>query len=460
MNTQSLTRTFWSYTIPSIAALMVSGLYAVVDGMFIGHAMGSDGLAALNLSWPLAGTLWAVAMLVGMGGGAELSMARGAQDTTRQAVTLTMTLLLMLGLGAGSGALILLGSASFLTAQGTGQPLLDHGLDYLAVQGWFAPVLVAGMALPLILRNLGAPGMATAAMLAGAVLNGLFNWILVIRLDLGLAGAALSTVMAETVVIAICLGMMARLGALRLLIRPTLREGLARVRAICATGTSSMIMALYVSFVFVLHNVLFLKHGGPVTLAAYAISGYVMAFFYYFAEGVAGGMQPLASYFHGARDRVTVTRVLKLALLTGVGGGAAMTALVVAFPTTVARAFAAGDSALVAETAWGLRLQLWAMVLDGFIILAATWFQSVGQARTATGITLANMGIQLPFLFFLPQFLGVNGVWLAMPVSNVALSLGVLWLLWRAQRGTFARAAVLARRAQATAMGQPSPQAC
>src|SRR5690606_24052019 len=98
-------------------------------------------------------------------------------------------------------------------------------------------------------------------------------------------------------------------------------------------------------------------------------------------------------------------------------------------------------------TAHGLRLHLWAMFLDGFIILSATWFQSVGRARTATAITLANMGVQLPFLFILPQVMGVNGVWLAMPLSNVALSLAVLWLLWRANRGVLARAAVLARRA-------------
>lgn len=447
MNTRSLTRTFWAYTIPSMAALMVSGMYSVVDGMFIGHAMGADGLAALNLAWPLAGVVWAVAMLVGMGGGAELSMARGARDARRQGVTLAMTLVLMLVLGVLCGGLILGLGHPFLAAQGAGETQVDYGLDYLMVQGWAAPVMLAGMALPLILRNLGAPGLSTAAIVAGAVLNVLFNWIFVIRLDHGLLGAALATALAEVVVILFCLVVMARLGAFGTLVRAPLCEALARVRAIGVTGTSSMVMALYVSFVFVLHNVLFLKYGTPVTLAAYAISGYVMSFFYYFAEGVAGGMQPLASYFHGARDRMKIARVLRLALLTGVGGGIVLTALVMAFPAAVAQTFAAGDPVLIAETATGLRLQLWAMFLDGFIILAATWFQSVGQARIATGITVANMGVQLPFLFILPMFLGVQGIWLAMPLSNVALSVVVIWLLWRAHRGVFARAAVLARRA-------------
>jgi Na+-driven multidrug efflux pump len=107
MNTHSLTRTYWTYTIPSIAALMVNGLYSVVDGIFIGHAMGAEGLAALNLAWPLAGLLWAVGMLIGMGGGAELSMARGAGDVRRQGVTLVMTGALLVVLGLVCGVVVL-----------------------------------------------------------------------------------------------------------------------------------------------------------------------------------------------------------------------------------------------------------------------------------------------------------------------------------------------------------------
>lgn len=447
MYTQSLTRTFWSYTIPAMAALMVGALYTIIDGIFIGHAMGAEGLSALNLAWPLAGAIWAVSTLVGMGGGAELSIARGAEDQRRVGVTLVTTAGLTVVLGIVVGVLIAAFSPAFLALQGADARLSALGLDYLDVKAWGAPAMLAGLVLPLVLRNLGAPRLATAAMLTGAVLNVILDWVLVIKLDLGLAGAAYATLAAESGVILFSLAVMARLGSFGLFLRPGLAECAARARAIMATGFSSMLMALYISFVVVLHNMLFLKHGGPVTLAAYTVAGYVVSMVYYLTEGVAGGLQPLASYFHGARDRMRIAQVLRLALLVGVGGTAVVTALVVGFPVTVARVFAGSDTALIAEAAHGLRLHLWAMFLDGFIILAATWFQSVGRARTATAITLANMGVQLPFLYVLPLLMGVNGVWLAMPLSNVALSLVVVWLLWRANRGVLARAAVLARRA-------------
>jgi len=447
MYTQSLTRTFWSYTLPAMAALMVGGLYTIVDGIFIGRAMGADGLSSLNLAWPLAGVVWAVSTLVGMGGGAELSIARGAEAPRRVGVTLAATTVLTIVLSLLSGALILGFGPLFLAFQGADGALMDHGLDYLRVKGWTAPVLLAGMVMPLILRNLGAPRFATAALLLGAVLNVALDWLLVIAFDMGLAGAAYATVIAEAVVILFSLGAMVRLDSFALFVRPTAHELRAAAHRILGTGFASMLMALYISFVVVLHNVLFLRYGGPMTLAAYTVAGYVVSLVYYLTEGVAGGLQPLASYFHGARDRMKIAQVLRLALLVGVGGTAALTALVVGFPMTVARVFAGADAALVAETAHGLRLHLWAMFLDGFIILSATWFQSVGRARTATAITLANMGVQLPFLFVLPKLMGVAGVWLAMPLSNVALSLAVVWLLWRANRGVLARAAVLARRA-------------
>ena len=444
MKTTTLTRTFWSYTLPAMAALMVSGLYAVVDGIFIGHALGADGLSAVNLAWPLAGILWAAAMLVGMGGGAEIGRARGAGDTGALGETLAVALVLLLLLGGGAGAVILGFGPAFLDLQGASPDLAAMGLGYLSVQGWAAPAIMAGMAFPLFVRNLGAPRLATAAMLAGAAVNVALDWLFIVRLGHGLAGAARATLIAEIIVIAISAVAVIRLGG-----GPALRdsgEALARAGRILATGFSSMVMALYVSFVVVLHNMLFLRHGGPMTLAAYTVAGYVMTFFYYFSEGVAGGMQPLASYYHGARDRMRMAEVLKLALMLGLGGGAVLTAFVVAFPAPVARVFAGSDPALIETAAHGLRLHLSAMVLDGFIVLSATYFQAVGRARSATIITAGNIAVQLPFLYLLPRLMGVDGVWLAMPLSNLALSGAVVWMLWRAHRGTLARAAVLARR--------------
>jgi Na+-driven multidrug efflux pump len=399
MNSHSLTRTFWHYTIPAVAALMISGLYMVVDGIFIGHAMGATGLSAINMAWPLSGVMLAIGMMVGMGSGAQCSLAQGAAQWPQARSYLAQALWLLVILGIPTGALVVLIGPAFMAMQGAQGELATLGNDYLQVIGWAAPMVFGSIALPLLVRNLGAPRLAT--------------------------------VMGESLSVLICLGyIFSRHNPLSLQLtacRFNLRHSLESL----TTGFSSMLMYLYMSLVVVLHNLLFMHYGSPLQVAAYAIAGYLMAFYYMFAEGVCGGMQPLVSYFYGAREPDKVRRVLRLGLLTAVGSGLLMTAALLLLPKAFASIFSGSDEALLDASATGIRLHLFAMFLDGFIVLAASFFQAMGQARNATLVTVGNMLIQLPFLAILPLIWGLNGVWLALPLSNVCLSVVVIWMLWR-----------------------------
>lgn len=429
MNTQSLTRTFWRYSIPAIAALMISGLYMVVDGIFIGHAMGATGLSAVNMAWPLSGVLLAAGMMLGMGGGAQCSLAQGASQWQEARSYLAQALWLLILLGIPSGILVVLLGPAFMAWQGAEGSLAQLGSDYLRVIGYAAPLVLASITLPLLVRNLGAPRLATLAMLTGALANVGLDYLFIIEWQWGLHGAALATVLGESLSVLICLGfILSRHNPLPMRWRHAVFNP-AKSLQLLATGFSSMLMYLYMSLVVVLHNLLFMHYGSPLQVAAYAIAGYLMAFYYMFAEGVCGGMQPLVSYFHGAREPDKVRRALRLGLLTAVGSGVLMTAALLMLPRLFASIFSGNDQALLEAGALGIRLHLFAMFLDGFIVLAASFFQAMGQARHATLVTAGNMLIQLPFLVLLPLLWGLNGVWLALPLSNICLSLIVIWML-------------------------------
>ena len=431
MNSQSITRTFWRYSIPAIAALMISGLYMVVDGIFIGHAMGATGLSAINMAWPLSGVMLAIGMMIGMGGGAQCSLAQGAAQWPQARSYLVQALWLLLLLGIPTGVLVVLAGPAFMALQGAEDSLAQLGSEYLLVFGWAAPLVLASIGLPLLVRNLGAPRLATLAMLVSALTNAALDYLFIIEWAWGLHGAALATVIAESLSVLICLGFIcSRHNPLHMPLAactPNLRKSLD----VLTTGFSSMLMYLYMSMLAVLHNLLFMHYGSPLQVAAYAIAGYLMAFYYMFAEGVCGGMQPLVSYFYGAREPDKVRRVLRLGLFTAVGSGVLMTAALLILPRLFAEIFSGSDQALLDASVLGLRLHLFAMFLDGFIILAASFFQAMGQARNATLVTVGNMLIQLPFLALMPLLLGLNGVWLALPLSNVCLSLVVIWMLRR-----------------------------
>lgn len=438
MNLQhaSVTRAFWHYTLPSLAALMISGTYQIVDGIFVGHFIGGDGLAAISLAWPLIGVLLSVGMMIGIGAGAHASIMQGARQPRRAREYIAQSFLLLLLASVLIGGLLYLGSPAFLQFQGAQAAALEFAQNYL---NWLlagSPIILASIALPLLVRNAGAPRLATLAMVVGAVSNIIFDALFIAILGFGLEGAALATLLGELLSVLLCLAyLFSRHSKLPLSWR-TLIWNNSKAIQIVKTGFSSMLMYLYLSFSVVLHNALLLQYGSTVHVAAYSIAGYILAFYYLMAEGVAGGIQPITSFYHGAQLPARIKASYRLGASIVLGSGIFFIIAIQLFPGFFAGFFInANDTELLQATEHALRLFLVAMFLDGFFVLTAIWFQSLGLARPATLITVANMLIQIPFLLLLPRWFGIDGIWLAVPLSNLALALPVIFLvLWQWRR--------------------------
>ncbi|MDF5457015.1 MATE family efflux transporter, partial [Vibrio parahaemolyticus] len=159
--------------------------------------------------------------------------------------------------------------------------------------------------------------------------------------------------------------------------------------------------------------------------------GYIVTVYYLIAEGIANGMQPLVSFNHGARNQDNIRKLLKVAMGTSVLGGVAFVVLMNLFPYELVAVFNNADQQLIDSTVIGIRLHMFALFLDGFLVVAAAYYQSVNKGSKAMFVTLGNMLVQLPFLFIMPKLFGVTGIWLAFPLSNIALSLVVISMLWR-----------------------------
>jgi putative MATE family efflux protein len=428
----SVGKAFWHYTLPSVAALMVSGTYQIVDGIFIGHFIGGDGLAAISLAWPFVGILLAFGMMIGMGAGAHASLKMGAGQRSQASHYLMHALLLLMVVGLPLGFLLHFSSPLFLDFQGATGGAYDQGTDYLYWMMAGAPIVLGSIALPLLIRNAGAPRLATIAMAIGALCNIAFDALFIGYFQLGLQGAAFATLIGECISVVICLNyLLSRRNQLPFS-WPAFQWQNSAVLDILKTGLSSMLMYLYVSFSIVLHNMLLLHYGQAIHVAAYSIVGYLITFYYLMAEGTAGGMQPLSSFYYGANLKNRVKAAYKIACLFTLGSGVILVLAIQWSPNFFAQFFIApNDEALLTTTTWAMRLFLCAMFLDGFLVLTATWFQSLGLGNKATFITLSNMLIQVPFLLILPQFWGLNGVWLAVPLSNICLSLVVGYMLFQ-----------------------------
>ncbi|MGR5066856.1 MULTISPECIES: MATE family efflux transporter [Vibrio] len=422
---------FWKYTIPTVSAMLVNGLYQVVDGIFIGRYVGADGLAGINVAWPIIGSILGIGMMVGVGTGALASIKQGEKDAEGAKRILSTGLLLLVALMPVVATILFFFADDFIHWQGAEGRVYELSLQYLHILIVACVFSLGSIAVPFLLRNDDSPNLATILMVIGAVVNIVLDYIFIAWLNWELTGAAIATALAQMIVTILGVAYFFTSKAKLRLTISDLKVQFDVVPKIVTIGTSSFFMYAYTSMMVALHNNLFAQYGSTLLIGAYAILGYIVTVYYLIAEGIANGMQPLVSYNHGARNQDNIRKLLKIAMGTSVLGGVAFVILMNLFPYEFVSVFNNADQHLIDATVVGIRLHMFALFLDGFLVVAAAYYQSVNKGSKAMFVTIGNMVIQLPFLFILPKLLGVTGIWIAFPLSNIALSLVVMSMLWR-----------------------------
>ncbi|WP_299492171.1 MATE family efflux transporter [uncultured Shewanella sp.] len=437
-SSNNMNRTFWRYAIPSIAAMLVNGVYQVVDGIFIGHYIGQQGLASVSMVWPIIYVIAGLGLMIGMGAGSLLSMTRGQSEKEGMPVSqksivdiLCSSSLLMVVMGFFVALTLMLWGRDFLKLQGGEGEVLLIAEQYLSlfIGGGFITILASAM--PIFIRNNDAPTLATTLLIIGALLNIILDYLFIVQFDLGLKGAAIATLSAQ---FSVCIGgifyFLSKQSNIHFK-RDYITFNFSLVKKIVLLGASSLVMYLYVSFVFALHNRLFMQYGTTVNLGAFAIVGYLMVLYYLVAEGLAEGMQPLVSFFHGASQPQKIKAVVILSIKATIITGLVWIAILNIFPHTMIGMFNDFDEQLIQEATLGIRLHLFAMFLDGIVVLASMYFMAVGLGGRSLWIAIGNLLTQLPLLYFLPKWFGITGIWLVLPLSTIIMFIVVVPMLWR-----------------------------
>lgn len=430
MNT-SIYRQFWRYTIPTVAAMLVNGLYQVVDGIFIGRYVGAEGLAGINVAWPVIGCILGLGMMIGVGTGALSSIKQGEQNREGAKQILATGLILLAALAPLVAVLLWYFADAFLLIQGAEGRVLELGLQYLHILIFASVFSLGSIALPFLLRNDDSPNLATLLMIVGAIINIVLDYVFIVWLKWELTGAALATGIAQMIVTVLGVGYFFSSRAKLRLTKRCLTLRIKYIPQLFAIGVSSFFMYAYGSMMVALHNALFTQYGNVLIVGSYAILGYIVTVYYLTVEGVANGMQPLVSYNHGAKNSHNIKKLLNVAMVTSVVGGLVFIAILNLFPYEFVSVFNSQDSELIESAVLGIRLHLFALFLDGFLVVAGAYYQAVNRGGKAMFVTVGNMLIQLPFLFILPKIFGVTGVWIAYPLSNIALSFVVIIILVR-----------------------------
>lgn len=429
-NYRELTKLFFMFVLPALSSQLLSGIYTIVDGYFVGWGMGQDGLAAIGLAFPFSVIVTAIGAGIGVGGGALIAISMGRRREALAQRILGAMVFLMVAASALSSLLLTPLAEYLLTFYDVSPEIAGMARLYAWILIISSPAQVVTMAMLGAVRNDGFPRKAMFIMIAAFGTNIVLDWLWVIVFPFGIAGAAWATV-ASQAVSAVLLSAHFLLGMSKVRLRARLvRPWRPLVRRIFVMGASPFGVQIATAVTMILYNWQSLAYGGDIGVAAYAVVGYIVPVGVMLEEGIAEGIQPLISYYHGASLGARRRLTARLGFTTAVSVGAACS-LLVFFSNRLVPAFFSmhGEAAEVA--ARGLLLSVPVFPFLGLAKVGASYYQAVGRSDMASMLTYGDPFILQPlFLWTLPLLFSLDGVWLAMFFTNMTLAM-IFVIMWR-----------------------------
>lgn len=413
-------RLMWKYFVPAFVGVVVYSLYNIVDRIFIGRGVGALALSGLSSVFPIMLIVMAFGMLIGLGAGVNVSISMGQKDPKRAERVLGNGFILMILMALfvmGVGFLI---KTPILTLFGATAETIGYAQEYLNIILLGSVFQVLGFGLNNIIRSEGNARIAMYSMLLGAGLNLILDPIFIFVFDLGVKGAAYATIISMMILDVWVIAHFFSKRSVNKLRVSSFRLEKSIVGRIFAVGMAPFSMQMAASFVMGLYTNQLIKFGGDLAVGALGIIFSVANFLVMSMVAINMASQPIIGFNFGAQSYDRVKRTVRLGILSATIVGVSSFILVQVFPQTFVRLFNTDDQELFDLAVNGIRIFVIALPVVGFQIVAANFFQSIGKARVATFLSLLRQLILLaPLLVILPNWFGLNGVWMSTPISDM-----------------------------------------
>ena len=419
------------FALPNMVMMVFLSLYTIVDGMFISRYVGTLALSAMNMSFPLTCLELGVGIMLATGGSAVIAreMGEGKEDLARQ----DFTCIVVLALAVGAGFLVL-GNAfldPILRLLGTSPAQMDFCRTYTAILLWFAPAFFLQTVFQVLFVTAGRPGLGLGATAAGGTANIVLDVLFMGPLNMGIAGAAVATVIGYCIPAAIGVGFFLRGKGSALRFAPfRLRGGM--VLHACGNGASEMVTNLASAVTTFLFNRIFLEFRGEDGVAAITMVMYFQFVFSAVYFGFSMGVAPVFSYHYGARNEPQLRRMFRSCMgIVAVCSGAAFAASQLVIGTCLA-VFTDPGTAVYVIAIDGFPIFAVSFLFMGVSTFASALFTALSNGTVSAVISFARTLVFLVgTLLLLPVILGETGIWLAVPAAEL-LGLGVAagFLLW------------------------------
>lgn len=423
LESEKISKLLWEYSIPAITGTLVYILYNIVDRIFISFGVGRLAIAGISIALPLFTFILATGLFIGVGGGALISINLGKKDKEKAEQILGNALTLFILTGILFSILGILFLDDILLLFGATANNINYAKDYMSIIFFATTFQLLFIGMNNIMRGEGNPKAAMKMSIIGCGLNILLDPLFIFTLDMGIKGAAIATVISNMLVAILQIRHFLKGDSNIKLKLKHLKLKKEILLGIAGIGIAPFIMQMSNSIVVIFINKNLNIYGGDVAIAAYGIINSISVLMYMPIVGIYQGSQPILGYNYGAKNYRRVRDTYKLSLLVAISISAIGFIMAIFMPHILISPFINNDKTLLDLTTNACKIFFSMTLFMGFHMIGSSYFQTVGKAKITTAINIIRQFIlMLPLLYFLPKYYGVNGVWLAAPITDFTLA--------------------------------------
>ncbi len=418
---EKIGRLLFKLSLPAMIGMMVNALYNVVDTIFVGRGVGALAIGGLTVAFPIQMAIMALAMLLGIGAQANISIAFGAGEKEKASRFAGNAYALMAVIGV---ILMVVGLAfiePILGLFGASETLLPYAQDYMRIIFMGTIVWTLSMVNSNILRAEGNAKMSMILMVVGTGLNIVLDPIFIFGFKMGIKGAALATVISQYTAFLIAVYYMVTGKSIIKINVETLKLKADYIINITKLGLPSFLRQIIGSILAIFMNNSIVFFGGDIALSAFGIVNRVIMFLFLPMFGILQGFQPIVGFNYGAAAIARVKKSIIIGAKTLVAYCSTALLIIILLHEPILSIFTKDQATIDVGTA-AIRIMFVGIPVVGLQIISASFFQAIGKAKPALILSLLRQVILLlPLIIILPRLfnLGLTGIWLAFPISDI-----------------------------------------
>ncbi|MCM1329427.1 MAG: MATE family efflux transporter [Ruminococcus sp.] len=417
------------FCLPSIAMMIFTSVYGVVDGFFVSNFVGKTPFAAINLIMPFLMILGGFGFMAGTGGSALVAKTLGEGDEKNACRYFTMIIKLTAVMGIILSALGIVFIRPIAYLLGAEEDMIGYCVTYGRTMLVFNTFFMLQNTFQAFFTTAEKPKMGLGVTVAAGLTNMVLDWLFIAVLKFGVAGAALATGLSQFVGGFLPFLYFARRNKSLLRLARTKTEVRVLLKA-CGNGSSELMTNISGSLVSMLYNAQLMKYAGENGVAAYGVLMYVQFIFIAVFIGYAIGTAPVAGYNYGAANCGELKSLLKKSFLIMGTAGIAMLGAAIFLAKTLAGIFVGYDRELFEMTVYALKIFAIVFVFAGYNIFTSSFFTALNNGGVSAAVSfLRTLVFQTVSVLILPAVFGSDGIWWAAVAAEIpAFAVSLMFL--------------------------------